>query len=171
MKKSGRSTRSFLSRDQSIIHTSAIQGARSMSSPPFRIPVSQPTIGNLELSLVHDCLRRNQLSQGPMVARFEQEFAAYVGARYAVATSSGTTALHLALAALDIGSGDEVLVPDLTFVATANAVVYCGATPILVDVDPATWCMGPSQIAAKLSYRSRAIIPVHLYGVQCDYST
>jgi perosamine synthetase len=137
----------------------------------IRIPVSQPCLSLLEHQLVRECLQRNQLSQGPMVARFEREFAEWLGVKHAIAVTSGTTALHLALVALGIGPGDEVLVPDLTFVATANAVSYTGAVPVLVDVDPATWCIDPVDIARKITRRSRAIIPVHLYGVPCDYST
>jgi perosamine synthetase len=137
----------------------------------IRIPVSQPCLSPLEHQLVRECLQRNQLSQGPMVARFEREFAEWLGVKHAIAVTSGTTALHLALVTLGIGPGDEVLVPDLTFVATANAVSYTGAVPVLVDVDPATWCIDPADIARKVTKRSRAIIPVHLYGVPCDYST
>jgi perosamine synthetase len=102
------------------------------------------------------------------VPRFEEEFATFCEARHAVATANGTVALHLALAVLDIGPGDEVLVPDLTFIATANAVRYTGATPVLVDVDPATWGIDPEAVRRKLTPRTRAVIPVHLYGRPVD---
>jgi perosamine synthetase len=133
-----------------------------------RYPVSKPCIGPLERSLVDDCLIHVRLSQGEMVRRFEQTLAAYVGTRYAIATTSGTTALHLVLAALGVGPGDEVLVPDLSFVATANAVAYTGATPVLVDVDASSWCMDVNDARRKLTSRTRAILPVHLYGVAAD---
>jgi perosamine synthetase len=134
----------------------------------IRIPVSQPCLSPLEHQLVNDCLQRNQLSQGPMVAQFESELAERIGVEHVVACSSGTTALHLALVGLGIGPGDEVLVPDLTFVATANAVRYTGAAPVLVDVLPTTWCIDPIDAARKVTPRTKAIIPVHLYGVIAD---
>jgi perosamine synthetase len=98
------------------------------------------------------------------VERFEAMFAEYIGVRHAVAVKSGTAALHLALAALGIGQGDEVIVPALTFVATANAVSYTGAKPVIVDVDPDTWCMDLIALEGALSERTRAVLPVHLYG-------
>jgi perosamine synthetase len=102
------------------------------------------------------------------VGRFEREFAGFCDARHAVAASNGTTALHLGLRALGIGPGDEVLVPDLTFIATANAVTYCGAVPVLVDVDPATWTIDPEAAARRVTPRTRAVVPVHLYGHPAD---
>jgi len=108
------------------------------------------------------------LTQGPKVAAFEQAFAARHQVRHALATTSCTTALHLALAALGIGPGDEVIVPSFTWVATANAVLYCGATPVLCDVDPATNNIDPESVAAKITPRTRAVIPVHLFGLCAD---
>lgn len=128
--------------------------------------VSRPCIGQAEKDLVNASLDAVQLSCGPAVRKFESILAEYLGARYVVATSSGTTALHLALVALGIGPGDEVLVPDMTFVATANAVAYTGAKPVLVDINPATWCMNSRSL--PITSRTKAIIPVHLYGVACD---
>jgi perosamine synthetase len=107
-------------------------------------------------------------SLGPYVKRFEQSFAEYVGASHAVAVANGTVALHLALHALGIGPGDEVIVPDLTFVATANAVLYTGAKPVLVDVEPDTWCIDPIAVQTAITARTRAIVPVHLYGHPAD---
>jgi perosamine synthetase len=107
-------------------------------------------------------------SLGAFIARFETEFAAFCGAPHAVAVSNGTAAMHLALAAAGIGPGDEVLVPTLTFVATANAVRYTGATPVFVDAESATWQMDPRDLAARVTPRARAIVPVHLYGHPCD---
>jgi len=132
------------------------------------IPVSQPCLGFLERLLVNDCLDRGWLTYGPMVQRFERELAERLHVRHALATSNGTTALHVALVAAGIGPGDEVLVPNLTFVATANAVFYTGSRPVLVDVDPVTWCMSPTDAACKITPRTKAILPVHLYGVPCD---
>jgi perosamine synthetase len=114
---------------------------------------------------VLDCLDSGWISSiGEYVDRFESLFARFCGADHAIATANGTVALHLALAALDLGPGDEVLVPGLTFVATANAVTYTGATPVLVDVDRVTWTIDPEDAARKITARTRAIIPVHLYG-------
>jgi perosamine synthetase len=98
------------------------------------------------------------------VESFETAFASHVGVRFAIATSSCTGALHLALAALGIGSGDEVIVPEITWVATANAVAYTGASPVFCDVEPDTWCMAPDSFEAQITPRTRAVIPVHLYG-------
>lgn len=129
------------------------------------IPVAAPIIGERELDYVTEVVRSGWVSSlGPYVKRFEQSFAEYVNAARAVAVANGTVALHLALHALGIGPGDEVIVPDLTFVATANAVLYTGAKPILVDVEPDTWCIDPVAIERAINYRTRAIIPVHLYG-------
>jgi perosamine synthetase len=102
------------------------------------------------------------------VGRFEREFASFCEAAHGVACSNGTTALHLALVTLGIGPGDEVLVPDLTFVATANVVCHAGATPVLVDVDPVTWTLDPDDARRRITARTRAMIPVHLYGHPAD---
>lgn len=133
----------------------------------WRIPVSRPLVDNRDVEAVRAAVASGQLSYGPCVQGFEKAFARYVGVEYALATSSGTTALHLALAAIGIGPGDEVLVPDLTFVATANAVRYCGATPVLVDVEYDSWCMSIGDADSKVTDRTKAVIPVHLYGVPC----
>src|SRR5262249_22526103 len=118
---------------------------------------------------VLDCVDTGWISSlGEYVKRFERDFATFCEARHAVATSNGTTALHLALATLGIGPGDEVLVPDLTFVSTANVVHFTGATPVLVDSDPHTWGMDPADARRKLTARTRAIMPVHLYGHPVD---
>lgn len=134
----------------------------------IRYPVSRPCLNGQERVFVNAAIDRVQLSQGEMVRTFERSLAQYLCVEHVVAVTSGTAALHLALAALGIGCGDEVLVPDLTFIATANAVAYTGARPILVDVDPRSWCLDLRDAAAKVTPRTRAIIPVHLYGVACD---
>jgi perosamine synthetase len=103
-------------------------------------------------------------SKGPYVQKFEQQFRNFVGVRHGVAVSNGTVALHLALVALGVGPGDEVIVPDLTFAATINAVLYCGATPVIVDVDRETWCMTLESVEHACTAQTKAIIPVHLYG-------
>jgi dTDP-4-amino-4,6-dideoxygalactose transaminase len=108
------------------------------------------------------------VTQGPKVAEFERAFAELHGTRHAVAVSNCTTALHLILSALGVGPGDEVLVPAFTWVSTANAVVYCGAKPVLVDVDPRTFNMDPSLVAEKVTSRTRAVMPVHLFGLCAD---
>lgn len=134
-----------------------------------RIPIAAPRLEGNELRYVTTCVESNWISsQGAYVGRFEQDFAEAIGARFAVSVSSGTTALHLALRVLDIGPGDEVLVPNLTFAATANAVIHCGARPVLVDVDPLTWTLDPADLEARLTPRSRAVVPVHLYGHPAD---
>lgn len=131
-------------------------------------PVSQPCLSDKERLLVNGALLNNELTYGYMARSFESQLAEYLRVKHVLVTSSGTTALHLVLAAMGIGPGDEVLVPDLTFVATANAVLYCGATPVLVDVHPKTWCMDPAEARRKITDRTAAIIPVHLYGNPCE---
>lgn len=128
------------------------------------IPIGKPFLTGLEAELVGMTISEGRLTQGPMVQEFERRMAAALGVKDAVAVSSGTTAIHLALAALGLGPGDEVLVPDLTFVATANAVAYTGARPVLVDVEPGSWGMDPAKAAQAVTDRTRAILPVHLYG-------
>lgn len=133
------------------------------------MPLAAPDLSGAEEAYVVEAVRSGWLSgQGPFVKRFEREFAAAVGTRYTFAVSSGTAALHLALLALGIGPGDEVLLPSLSFVSTANAVRYVGAEPVFVDVDPASWTIDPADLAAKLTPRARAIMPVHLYGQPAD---
>lgn len=129
------------------------------------IPVFQPTITSLELDYVTDAVKSGWISSlGKYIDIFEKNFANYCQTKYAVSTSSGTTALHLALLAHGIKSGDEVIIPDLTFVATANAVSYIGAKVISVDVDENSLCISPESIERAITPKTKAIIPVHLYG-------
>lgn len=133
------------------------------------IPVCVPLLGEKELEYVVDCVRTNWISsKGKYVEEFEEKFAKYCGCKYGVSTTSGTTALHLALASLGITKGDEVIIPTFTMVATAFAVVYCGAKPVLVDAEPETWNMDIEKIKEKITDRTKAIMPVHIYGHPCD---
>ena len=132
------------------------------------VPIALPATGEEEWQAVRAPLASGWLTQGPKVAEFERAFAALHGVPHALATSSCTTALHLALAALGIGPGDEVIVPSFTWVASANAVLYCGARPVLCDVDRATFNIDVESVAARLSPRTRAVIAVHLFGLCAD---
>jgi perosamine synthetase len=133
------------------------------------IPISKPYIGAREKELVLEALDSGWVSSiGKYIDEFEAGFARYCGTEYALAVSNGTTGLHLALAAIGLQPGDEVIVPDLTFVATANAVAYTGATPVLADIDPDTLCIDPVSVKSLISERTKAIIPVHLYGHPAD---
>src|ERR1700722_18873554 len=133
------------------------------------LPISKPFIGAREKERVLGALDSGWVSSiGKYIDEFETNFARYCGTEYAIAVSNGTTGLHLALATLGLQSGDEVIIPDLTFVATANAVAYTGATPVLADIDPDTLCIDPASVKSLISERTKAIIPVHLYGHPAD---
>ena len=134
-----------------------------------RYSVCTPTLIGKEKLYVKDCMETGWISSlGPYVERFQKMFAEKVGCKYAIAVSSGTAALHLALSALGIKAGDEVIVPSFTMIATANAVSYLGAKPVFVDAEPQTWCIDPKKIVEKITKRTKAIIPVHIYGHPCD---
>ncbi len=133
------------------------------------IPIMEPWLDQQEIDLVMDCLKTGWISsQGKYIAEFEKAFSGFCGSRFGVATSNGTTALHLALLTLGIGPGDEVIVPALSFVASANVVVYVGAKPVFADVDEKTWTINPSLIRPLITEHTKAIIPVHLYGHPAD---
>ena len=133
------------------------------------IPVSRPSIGEKEIAYVSDAIASGWVSSlGPYIESFERGFAEFVGTNYALTASNGTTGLHLALVAAGIKAGDEVVVPDLTFIATANAVVHAGAKPVFADIDAETLCIDPQAAARVITPRTRAIIPVHLYGHPAD---
>jgi perosamine synthetase len=135
----------------------------------LRIPLAAPDLTGNELAYVTDAIRSSWISStGPYVERFEEEFARRCETRTALSICNGTAALHLALLALGAGPGDEIIVPSLTYVATANAVRYTRAEPVFVDVDPATWCLAPDAVAAAVTPRTRGIIAVHLYGHPAD---
>jgi len=146
-----------------------MEGRCAPHDPQRMILTAGPSIGLREQVYVGDAVRTGWNSNwSHYLDRFEHAIAETVGVRYALATSSCTGALHIALAALGIGPGDEVIVPETTWVATANAVRYAGATPVFADVDPATWLLDPQGLEAWITPRTRAIIPVHLYGFPCD---
>ena len=130
------------------------------------IQIAKPDTGEEEWQALRGPLESGWLTQGPQVAAFEKAFAARHGAKHALAATSCTTALHLILAAMEIGPGDEVIVPAFTWVATANVVLYCGATPVFVDVDRQSFNLDPALLAAKITPRTKAIVAVHLFG-QC----
>ncbi len=132
------------------------------------IGISKPQFGDEELALVREVLESGIVAQGPKVAQFEEEFAALCGTQYAVSTSSGTTALHLALLAHGIGPGDEVITSPFTFIASANSVLFTGAMPRFVDIRPDTFNLDPALIEQAITPRTKAIMPVHLYGLMAD---
>ncbi len=132
------------------------------------IPISRPTISQEDVRFVTDAVSSGWVSSlGQYLERFEREFADFCGVRHCVSTANGTVAIHLALKVLGIGPGDEVIIPDLTFVATANAVVLAGATPVMADVRTSDWCLDPASVERLITPRTRALMPVHLYGHPC----
>jgi len=134
-----------------------------------RIPLAAPDLSGNELAYVTDAISSSWISSmGPYVDRFEDEFARLCGTRVALSICNGTAALHIALLALGVGPDDEIIVPSLTYIATANAVRYVGAEPVFADVDPATWCLDPEAVAAAITPRTRGIVAVHLYGHPAD---
>ncbi len=134
-----------------------------------KIPVYEPIVGQEELDLLEDCIRTGWISSlGKHIYGFERSFVKYCGCPHAAAVANGTAALHLAVMALGIGKGDEVIVPDLTYVATANSVAYTGAKVVLADVSEKTWTIDAERIESAITGRTKAVIVVHLYGHPCD---
>jgi perosamine synthetase len=132
-------------------------------------PVAMPSLEGNELNYVTDAVLSTWISSsGKYINNFEKNFSHFINMDYGVTTSNGTVALHLALLALGVGKGDEVIIPDLTFAATINAVLYVNATPVLVDVEKDSWCIDPLEIKKAITLKTKAIIPVHLYGQACD---
>src|SRR5215217_5696034 len=131
------------------------------------IPISKPLIGEEEQAAVRRVLASGMLAQGACVAEFEQSFANFIGVRHAIATSNGTTALHTALLAHGIGAGDEVITTPFTFMASVNAILFTGARPVLVDIDT-SFNINPDLVEAAITPRTKAIMPVHLYGQPAD---
>lgn len=130
--------------------------------------IDKPLIAEDEKNILKQCIDDASIVQGKYVAQFEQDFAKYCGMKYGCAAINGTAALHLALAALGIKTGDEVLVPSLTFIASISPVSYCGAKPVFVDCDARTWCIDVKDLKKKITPNTKAVIPVHLYGNSCD---
>ncbi len=136
-----------------------------------RISIANPVFNGNEKKYLDECIDTGWVSaNGRFIDEFQKKFAEFCGSKYALACSNGTVTLHLALIALDIQPGDEVIMPTLTYIATANAVRMCGATPVFVDSDPETWNVDPKEIEKAITPRTKAIIPVHLYGLSCDMS-
>lgn len=135
----------------------------------MHISLAQPQLNGNEYRYLMDAFLSTWISSaGKYVIKFEKGFSEYCGVKYGVATSNGTVALHLALIALGIGSGDEVIVPDITFAATVNAVLYTGATPVIVDVEKDSWCIDPDEVEKAITPKTKVIIPVHIYGQACN---
>lgn len=133
------------------------------------IPVNEPLLGGRELEYVTDCLRTGWVSSsGKFIDEFEKQWAAYCGRRYGISVSNGTTALQVAVACLGLNPGDEVIMPTFTIISCALAVIYNGGVPVLVDSDPRTWCMDANQVKERITARTRAIMPVHIYGHPVD---
>jgi perosamine synthetase len=132
------------------------------------IPISKPFIGAEEKAAVMEVLDSGMLVQGPKVAKLESDFCEVVGTKHAIATSNGTTALHVALLSHGIGPGDEVITSPFTFIASVNSIVYTGARPVFADIDPNTFCIDPDQIRSKITSKTKAIMPVHIYGLPCN---
>lgn len=133
------------------------------------IPIYRPDISGNEKRYVNECIDTSWISShGRFVAEFEERFANYIGVKHATSVSNGTVALHLALLAMGIGPGDEVIVPTLTYIASVNSITYTGATPIFVDSTRDTWQIDPNEVRDNVTARTRAIMPVHLYGQSCD---
>jgi dTDP-4-amino-4,6-dideoxygalactose transaminase len=135
------------------------------------IPVARPWMGEAEAAAARRAILSGWVTQGPEVAAFEREFATAVGAPFACAVSSCTAALHVALVALGVGGGDEVVTVSHSFIATSNAIRYCGATPVFVDVDPITFNIDPALVEAALTPKTKAIVAVHQLGMPCDLAS
>src|SRR5713101_3124865 len=132
------------------------------------IPIARPMLGQAENEALQSVLASGELAQGRWVSDFEVAFAAYCGAKFAVATSSGTTALHIALLAYDIGAGDEVITTPFTFVASSNAILYAGARPVFVDIEPDTFNIDPDRVERAITPRTKAVLAVDLFGHPAD---
>ena len=141
---------------------------RDSFSSDIKVPFFSPWITREDKAVVMKALNSTLLTDGPKLREFESAFAKFTGSRYAIGVSNATSALHLSIKALGIGSGDEVIVPDITFVATANAVVLSGAVPVFADVEKETMNISIDSIKKKINSKTKAIIPVHFAGKVCD---
>ncbi len=145
-----------------------IENIRRVGAVPAEVPLCKPTIEDDDIAAVEQVLRSGWLASGPSVANFEDAFAEKTGASHAVAVDSGTAGLHLVLAALGVGPGDEVIVPSLTWPATANVAALLGASVVFADVWPGTLLLNPADVARRITPRTRAVIPVHYGGAPAD---
>ena len=134
----------------------------------IKVSIASPVIEDEEINAVVDVMKSGMIAQGPKVIEFEEEFAKFVGAKYGIATNSGTSALHVALLAAGIGEGDEVITTPFTFAATGNSILYTGAKPVFVDIDPDTFTIDPTKIEEAITDKTKAIMPVQLYGQSAD---
>ena len=135
----------------------------------YKYPVYQPSLAGNEKKYVLECLESTWISsKGRFIGEFEKDFAAFIGVPHAAAVCNGTVALHVALLALGVGPGDEVIVPSLTYVASVNAIRYTGAEPVFVDVRPDTWQVDPAEVEKRIGPKTRAIMAVHLYWHPCE---
>ena len=134
----------------------------------LNVPITKPSLGEEEARAPYESIKSGWVTQGPKVAEFEKAVASYVGAKHGIATTSCTTGLHLALATAGIGAGDEVIVPSFTFIASANAILYTGATVVFADIDPRTYNIDPADIEHRITKRTKAIMPVDQIGLSCD---
>src|ERR1035437_868771 len=150
--------------------TRLVRGSGSTRGCRFVIPIAKPLLDEKEADAAREAVLSGWVSQGPQVAAFEREFAALVDAPYACAVSNCTTALHLALTALNIAPGDEGITASHSFIAPANCIKYCGATPVFVDIDPETYNIDPACVAEAITPRTRAILAIHQMGMPCDLS-
>src|SRR5213593_3790401 len=132
------------------------------------VPITKPALTEEEAHAPYDSIKSGWVTQGPKVAEFEKAVATYVGAKQGIATTSCTTGLHLALAAIGVGPGDEVIVPSFTFIASANAILYTGATVVFCEIDPRTYNADPADIEKRITKRTKAIMPVDQIGLACD---
>ncbi len=138
------------------------------TSRKMNIPITRPALGEEEARAPYESIKSGWVTQGPKVAEFERAVASYVGARHGIATTSCTTGLHLALASIGVGPGDEVIVPSFTFIASANAVRYTGADVVFCEIDPRTFNVDPSDVEKRITKRTKAILPIDQIGLACD---
>src|SRR5258708_6968085 len=134
----------------------------------MNVPITKPSLGEEEARAPYESIKSGWVTQGPKVAEFEKAVAAYVGAKHGIATTSCTTGLHLALATAGVGPGDEVIVPSFTFIASANAILYTGATAVFAEIDPRTYNIDPNDIEHRITKRTKAIMPVDQIGMTAD---
>jgi perosamine synthetase len=153
-----------------VCNNELFQHKTPLKTSDYLSPNASPDLSHLEEEYVLEALRSGWVSsKGPFITAFEASLANFLGTAHATAVSSGTAALHLALKAIGVGPGDEVIIPDLTYIAVANAVTYCSAVPVIVDVDPRYWCINPEEVRKAITPRTKAIIAVHAFGHPVDF--